>query len=405
MKISLKIYTSEPETKLGFPLYFDISHKGKRRKFKIASAHLHQFNKEDGTVNSRHPDFNTLYPIIQAYKIKAHEILLRRPEDVQAVYNELFKADVSAPNTFYGLCRVVIKDVEDTAKEHRAKKNIEASNKAEGNIKVYTTALDLLNVFAPGVSVHEIDFNLVRKFRLHCEKKGNKPATVSHYLRTLRALYNKVCKMYKLDDKKPFEGAFLGLKVKSYASRKKNASKETVRQIEGLCHADKRMHRWTDLWLLMFYLGGLDFIDLYYLKNAQLRKGRVWFDRGKGGSGVPVDIAVHPKAQAIIDKYRVDGEYLFPWPKDRERFVIFRNNLYHRLVKIQKRHGIELEGRGGNLGVKMARHTFATIGKHMGYDEDLLREIMGHERDDVDNNYKDRYPQRVRDEALFKIIE
>jgi hypothetical protein len=29
---------------------------------------------------------------------------------------------------------------------------------------------------------------------------------------------------------------------------------------------------------------------------------------------------------------------------------------------------------------------------------------MGHERDDVDNYYKDKYPEAVRDQALFDII-
>jgi hypothetical protein len=29
---------------------------------------------------------------------------------------------------------------------------------------------------------------------------------------------------------------------------------------------------------------------------------------------------------------------------------------------------------------------------------------MGHERNDIDNYYKDKYPEKMRDEALFKII-
>lgn len=35
---------------------------------------------------------------------------------------------------------------------------------------------------------------------------------------------------------------------------------------------------------------------------------------------------------------------------------------------------------------------------------DITRELMGHERDDVDNYYKDKYPEKVRDNALFEII-
>ena len=65
---------------------------------------------------------------------------------------------------------------------------------------------------------------------------------------------------------------------------------------------------------------------------------------------------------------------------------------------------IEVMPLGGNLGVKVARHTFANIAKNLFLEPDLIRELMGHERDDVDNYYKDRFPEKVRDEALFKII-
>jgi hypothetical protein len=72
---------------------------------------------------------------------------------------------------------------------------------------------------------------------------------------------------------------------------------------------------------------------------------------------------------------------------------------------VQQDCGIEVMPTGGNLSVKVARHSFATIGKRLGIEEDILRELMGHERNDVDNYYKDRYPMKVRDEALWKIID
>jgi hypothetical protein len=60
---------------------------------------------------------------------------------------------------------------------------------------------------------------------------------------------------------------------------------------------------------------------------------------------------------------------------------------------------------GNNLAIKVARHTFGNIGKLLMIDDNVLRELMGHQRDTVDNYYKDKYPQTVRDEAHFKIIE
>jgi hypothetical protein len=59
---------------------------------------------------------------------------------------------------------------------------------------------------------------------------------------------------------------------------------------------------------------------------------------------------------------------------------------------------------GGYMGVKVARHTFANIAKGLMIEPDVIRELMGHERDDVDNYYKDKYPEMIRDNALFEII-
>lgn len=111
--------------------------------------------------------------------------------------------------------------------------------------------------------------------------------------------------MYDVNDEKPFEGVFKGLTVKSSHTRKKIAVIDTVKKIEAIVHEYTEMHRWTDLWLIQFYLGSADLINIYYLKNENLRNGRVYFKRAEGNSGTMVDLTVHPKAQAIIDKYKV----------------------------------------------------------------------------------------------------
>jgi integrase len=72
---------------------------------------------------------------------------------------------------------------------------------------------------------------------------------------------------------------------------------------------------------------------------------------------------------------------------------------------VQKKLKIKVRPLDGNIGIKVARHTFATFGKNLFIDADCLRELMGHERDDVDTIYKDRYPEAIRDEAHLKIID
>lgn len=71
---------------------------------------------------------------------------------------------------------------------------------------------------------------------------------------------------------------------------------------------------------------------------------------------------------------------------------------------MQVAENIEIQPDGGNLGIKIARHTFANLAKTLNIETDVIRELMGHQRNDVDNFYKDKYPEVIRDTALFGII-
>ncbi len=405
MVIGLKLLKSQGLKKNGYPLYLEISHKKKRRRYKVCDCLPEHWLESEQMISVKHPEYDIISPQLMLWKNKARQLLVGRPEDIDAIYAVLFSPGAAVLGTFYEMGMAYVADLEAAGNAYEKQKNHIKANKAQGNARVYHRALLEFNVFAPGVRMDEINFRLLWRFREARLAKGNSKSTVSLYLRTLRALYNHFVKIHDLEQNKPFEGVMQGLTVKSYATRKKNASMATVRQIERIVHDYESLYRFTDFWLLQFYLGGADYMDVYYLKNAQLRNGRVYFERNKGNGGGYVDLKIHPKAQAVIDKYRVaDSEYVFPWRKDVDGYRTHRRKAYEALKKAQLKHGIELNGEGGRWGHKVARHTFASIGKTLGIDEDLLRELQGHERDDVDNYYKERFSQEVRDEALFKII-
>ncbi|MNL58120.1 hypothetical protein D3C87_1817310 [compost metagenome] len=113
---------------------------------------------------------------------------------------------------------------------------------------------------------------------------------------------------------------------------------------------------------------------------------------------------MHPRAQKIIDKYRSTGEWLFPWNKEKTSYETFRRAYQRALIFVQQNEEIEVLPDGGHIAIKVARHSFANRAKNLMIETDITRELMGHERDDVDNFYKDKYPEKVRDLALFEII-
>ncbi|TVZ55636.1 integrase-like protein [Lutibacter sp. Hel_I_33_5] len=270
---------------------------------------------------------------------------------------------------------------------------------------IYTTALNQLKKFRAVLLFSDLSYSLLTEFKNWQLELGNSKNTIHTYLRKYRAVYNEAVRKKVITDTKPFSGVFKGVTVKSNRTKKRNISKGSIVLLETAKFLTKAQQRSVDFWLLMFYFGGQDLKDVYFLKNKYVAKDRVFFVRGKlDDGGYQFDLKITPAARKIIKKYNVPGEYLFGWRKDYKGYKTFYNNLRQDLIDVQKKLEIEVLPLGGNLSVKVARHTFGTLGKRLFIDPDLLRELMGHERDDVDTIYKDTHPQEVRDEAHLKII-
>lgn len=402
MTINIKLLTHKTETPEGFPLVLMITDKGKQKQEKLGYSHIHHFNASEQIVLKKHPDHAILSVLIAELKIKAKKITLLKINDVEKAYNEIFKKDFSSL-LFMDFAHKLIQDMKMIIIGLEKKKDVKAANKIKGNIKVYENVISQFEIFGTDLTFDEIDFQQLERFKNYQLSIGNSKATINLYLRTLRAIYNKGLLVYRLPDSKPFNGIFAKLKTKSYASKKKYLDKDAILILETI-ELTPSKRRTADLWLLQFYFGGCDLIDLYFLYAKQLRRGRLIFERGKTGTGMPIDLKVHPKALQIINKYKSADEWLFPWKHTKEDYITFRGNYQRDLKIVQELAQIEVLPDAGHLGIKVARHTFANLAKKLRIDVDIIRELMGHERDDVDNYYKDKFPEKLRDEALFQII-
>lgn len=420
MKIEIKLIKSKIEKPDGFPLVIDISHKGTRRQKILCYSKIEHFNEDAKMISSKHPDYDIMAPIIMDLKIKSRKIMLNKVSSIEKAYEELFKVDFSGMS-FSDWAVDLISDMNHMADRYDKIGDVSSRNKIKGNIRVYENVMSQFNSIVPAVLLMDLDYDNLMRFKNYQLGIGNKKNTVHLYLRTLRTIYNKGVLKNRLPDSKPFKGIFDGLKTKSYDNKKKNITKESLRKLEKFDFGNEKQ-KYVDLFLLQFYLGGADLIDIYYLKKINYRKKRMYFERGKVNTGLMLDLAVHPKAVALIEKYPSGDEWLFPWRKDKLGYEGFRRrylraldlavDLINKSELIKKEQDssyepdiIEVLPMGGKLGVKVTRHTFATIAKNLLIEPDLIRELMGHERDDVDNYYKDRFPVEMRDEALFMIID
>ena len=409
MKIELILSTSQDENQDGFILAFRIAHskngKETKRRIPVGRCRLEHFLPDEKNISRRHPDYDILEPIIKEYKERAKKIIAKRIDDVE-VAKKMMLDSISGRQgkDFYEYSAELTSTMTRIATAV-LKRNMKDGNKKLGNVKVYENAVAQLKAVHPVLRFGDITYRALLEFRQYQEALGNSKSTINHYLRTIRAIYYNGCKSLEIKrDDNPFSGIFAGLAVKSYSNKKKYIDKDSLLRLERL-ELTGAPARSRDFWLLQFYFGGSDLIDIYYLEKRQLRKNRVYFTRSKTSTDLMIDLAVHPKAKAIIDRYASDeGVYLFPWRKDKDGYETFRRNLSSDLKKVQEDAGIDILPTGGILGIKVARHTFQNLAKLKRLEPDLIRELVGHERDDVDNFYKDRYDMQTRDNGLFEVI-
>jgi hypothetical protein len=402
MKIEIRLCTNEKESSLGFPLALFISHLGKRKRKNLSFCKESHFIQDGNMISHRHPDFDILAPILMDLKIKARSLILKGAADVEKVFDELFGID-TAELLFFDFGKKLIDDMKQMAVNLGEANNLTAQNKQLGNLRVYENVLAQFLPHGSDVTLQGLNYEILFRFRNYQIGIGNSKSTVHLYLRTLRAIYNKGIMEHQLQNKKPFEGVFANLKQRSFDNKKKYLDKEVMRKLENLDLKSEKQ-KYLDLFLLQFYFGGCDLVDLYFLKKNQIKRNRVSFVRTKTNTGTRIDLKIHPKADLLLQKYTDSGEWVFPWGKDKASYENFRRTYQRGLIYIQEKNDVSVFPDGGNMGVKVARHTFANMAKNLMIEPDVIRELMGHERDDVDNYYKDKYPEAVRDDALFKII-
>lgn len=275
-----------------------------------------------------------------------------------------------------------------------------------GNAKTYNTFLQQLKSFRSNVNFSQINKSFIEQFKQYKKIGGLKNSSIHNYLRTFRTLYNQCSLMNNLENKKPFEGAFNDIKIKKRRGNNYYINYDSIVKLKNTNLKQVSYQRAIDFSLLRFYLCGIDFIDIYYAEKKMINRDRFTNKRLKlGDNSEYFDLKLFPEARTIIDKYKgADKKYLFDWSKDPVKYKTFRDNHNRDLNRAFEILNIEILPNSHNFTSKHIRHTFATLAKFKGIEPDIIRELMGHERDDVDTIYKDKYPEQVRDEAHEKII-
>ena len=204
--------------------------------------------------------------------------------------------------------------------------------------------------------------------------------TVAFYLRTLRTLYNKAVEAGQA----PPNDIFTHVQTANVRTAKRAITVKDIRKIEKLdLPTGSSLDKARDLFLLSFYLRGMAFVDMAFLKKTDLKCSMVSYNRRKTHQNLNIEWM--KPMQAIIDKYAEqtqDSPYMLPilTGKESSPYTSYRkveHNTNYNLKKIGEMVGLKIP-----LTTYVARHTWASVALHMNIPIATISEGMGH------NSYK-----------------
>lgn len=249
-----------------------------------------------------------------------------------------------------------------------------------GNALVYKTATNrFLNFYGKDIMFDEIDYKLLEKFRHHLQLQGLKQNSISNYFRTIRAIFNKAIK-HKIVDRAYYP--FYDISIKSQRTANRTISKEDIIRLNTLSlEPNSQCYKALKYFMLSFYLRGMSFTDMAYLKRSNIINGRLHYTRRK--THKCYTIKLFTQAESIINHlHQIDDIYLLPvLTNDIIEDSIDAKRIIKQWIKTTnkylKRLSMELQCES-SITTYSSRYAFANIAKQLGYSNELIAEALGH---------------------------
>ena len=243
--------------------------------------------------------------------------------------------------------------------------------------KNYRTAIRSLRRFLQQEKLMVRDFTpeMIADYAQWLRQQGISMNTISCYLRSLRAIYNKVVKQYDLEDRKPFQDLFTG----HTKTVKRSATDDDIKRLQAMIlPKNSTLQLSRDIFLFSLYAQGMPFVDVAFLRKDQIRDGMIIYERHKTGQQIIVKI--EGCMQEIIDRYsKADSDFVFPiitTHNPAQAYKQYQSSLrnYNRnLHKLEKLAGLK---RG--LTSYVVRHTWASVAYDTNVDLAVIASALGH---------------------------
>lgn len=243
-------------------------------------------------------------------------------------------------------------------------------------VDIYIQTKNKIQKFDSDCKFEDIDRAWLTKFERWMIDSGMKTNACSVHMRNIRAVFN-----YCIDEGYTTLYPFRKFKIKKEETRKRSLTVEQLRTLRDY-PCEEYQVRYRDIFMLMFYMIGINAIDLFHAKESDVVDGRLEYKRSK--TGKLYSVLIQPEAQAIIDKYK-GKNYLLNVLDEYKNYKDF----LHRMGDALKDIGpMERKGLGGkkirqplfpDISSYWARHTWATIAASLDIPKEVISAGLGHE--------------------------
>lgn len=386
--------------------------EGKPVVLKIAIAHQHKSAlisldakilpaQWENNKIVRHPDKQALNTYINLIKSQVDSLIVRWTNE--GSINSMSASEIK------DRCMEALDPDRKKAKEEKTtflyRFNQYASRMKPGSKRTYDHTLNRLKAFKGEEYLRKLKFedmtaDWMKDFDAFMAKTAPSKNSRNIHFRNIRTVFNAA-----IEDNITTAYPFRHFKIKREVTAKRDLTVEELRQL-AFYGCEECAVKYRDYFMLMFYLMGINNVDLCHLK--EISKGRLEFHRTKTNHFFSMKI--EPEAMALIEKYRGEEwllDILDHWGSDE----FFRKKMNKQLQRIGP---VTRSGLGGKktysplfpkLTTYYARHSWASIALSLDIPVETISAGLGHEYGNPITSIYLHYDNRKVDVANRKVID
>lgn len=311
-------------------------------------------------------------------KVKLNAYLSRRRVDVENIIYSAYNDKDVARMTAQQLKDFVLTKLNLKAETDQmlfAEQYLKTANsKSAGSKRVFLYTYGRMQAFA-GSRLLSLRFeDITREWLTDFEKFLSKSCSKNSRnisLRNIRIAFNEA-----IDNGITEHYPFRKYPIKNVPTKKRALN---IIELATLFNTRTQFEEYLDIFKLIFYLIGINMVDLYNLKTID--HGRVEYNRAKTKRFY--SIKVEPEAQTIIDKYRGQDRLL----NIHDRCKNYRHYTRRVNKSLQRIGSFTKKGRGGkryytplfpNLTTYWARYSWASIAAELDIPKETIAAALGH---------------------------